>query len=237
MNTDKNSYTIIYATIMVVVAAVLLAGASVLLKEKQLENERIDKMEQILRSIGIQTEDNAKVAGLYAQNIKQAIIIDADGAEKEVFSGDQLATPEDKVFNNNLSEGEYPLYQAEISGQQAYIIPLNGAGLWGPIWGYIAIDANDCSSVLGIDLGNASETPGLGAEMSAQFFQERFRGKQLFEGDEYKGISIVKPNTVQPSAYTVDGLTGGTITSNGVHDMLDKSIRPYRIYLQNKKGN
>lgn len=237
MNTEKNSYTIIYATVMVVVAAILLAGTSVLLSEKQSENTRIDKMEQILRSIGQKADQKSQVTALYAQNITKAIILDAQGNEVESFEGDQLGTSQDKVFSESLEEGQYPLYLASVDGSGIYIIPLKGAGLWGPIWGYIAVDARDGSSVIGIDLGNASETPGLGAEMSAQFFMDRFKGKQLFDGESFKGISIVKPGSAPASTHSVDGLTGGTITSNGIHDMLDKCIKPYQIYLQNNKAN
>lgn len=235
MNTDKNSYTIIYATIMVVVAAVLLAGASVALRDKQADNRRIDKMEQILRSIGKQAEAKTAVPTLYAESIKRSLIIDEAGNQLETFEGDQLAQGQDKVFAETLQEGQYPLYLAQAGEQQAYIIPMKGTGLWGPIWGYIAVDARDGSTILGIDLGNQGETPGLGAEISATFFMNRFKGKQLFDAGTFRGISIVKPGTVPEDAYHVDGISGGTITSTGVSDMLAKSLAPYRLYLENNK--
>lgn len=235
MNTEKNSYTIIYATVMVVVAAVLLAGASVALRDKQQSNERIDKMEQILRSIGKQAEAKTAVPALYAENIKRSLIIDEAGNQLEAFEGAQLASSQDKVFAEDLEEGQYPLYLAELGDLSAYIIPMRGAGLWGPIWGYIAVDARDGSTILGVDLGNQGETPGLGAEMSATFFMERFKGKQLFEDGTFRGISIIKPGTQPEGPHHVDGLSGGTITSNGVSDMLAKSLSPYRLYLENNK--
>ncbi len=222
---------------MVVVAAVLLAGASVVFKDAQQENARIDKMEQILRSIGQSTDNNAEVPSLYAKYITKAVVIDAQGQELKAYEGDQLAGKDDAVFNEALEEGQYPVYEAQIDATKAYIFPLKGAGLWGPIWGYISVDAADGSTVIGVDLGNASETPGLGAEMSATFFMARFKGKQLFRDGAFKGIAIVKPNTQLADQDYVDGLTGGTITSNGVHEMLAKSLAPYQSYLETKKAN
>lgn len=236
MNTDKNSYTIIYATVMSVVAAVLLAGASVLLSEQQAENKRIDKMEQILRAIGQKADQKSQVAQLYAQSIKESAVLDASGQVKESYTGDQLASSKDRVFNKALEAGEYPLYKAEVDGKPYYIIPLNGAGLWGPIWGYIAVDAQDGSTVLGIDLGNQGETPGLGAEMSTEPFMSLFKGKQLFDGETFRGIAIIKPGSAQITVHNVDGLSGGTITSNGIHDMLDKCLTPYQAYLKANKS-
>lgn len=232
MNTDKNSYTLIYATVMVVIAAVLLAGVSTALKGPQKANERIDKMEQILRSIGVTTDDNAQVPALYAEHIKGSIILGANGEVVQKIM-DEVAGEADRAFNDELAEGEVAIYLAQKGDLHAYILPLSGAGLWGPIWGYIAIDAADRSTVVGIDLGNAGETPGLGAEMSTQVFMDRFLGKNILRDNTLRGIAIVKPGTTLADQDYVDGLSGGTITSAGIHDMLARSLAPYKPFLEN----
>lgn len=236
MNTETNSYTIIYATVMVVLAAVLLAGAAVGLRDGQKANERIDKMEQILRSLGQSADQKGAVPTLYSQVIKKSLIINANGEVVSEVSSDQLAGEADEAFSKDatalVAEGKYPLFVADFGGKDSYVIPLNGAGLWNKIWGYIAIDATDGSTVLGVDFGNAGETPGLGAEMSTPMFADRFSGKQVFKNGQFKSIAVVKPGTVLADQDYVDGLSGGTLTSNGVHDMLKNGLAPYKSFLE-----
>lgn len=173
MNRDNNSYVIIYAAVMVILAAVLLAGANILLKPSQEENANIDKMEQILRALG-QTPDKANVIPTYKSLIKKELMVNADGQVVSTAEGDQIGQSEAFKANTELdykliAKGEkrpLPVYIAEVNGKTIYVLPMNGAGLWNKIWGYIAIDAADHSSVVGADFGNAGETPGLGAEIS-----------------------------------------------------------------------
>ena len=108
---------------------------------------------------------------------------------------------------------------------------MNGAGLWNKIWGYIAIDAADHSSVVGADFGNAGETPGLGAEISTPHFADQFKGKQIFREGVFTGIAVVKSGQVAEDKDYVDGISGGTLTSNGVNDMLAASLAPFQQFL------
>ncbi|KGN82582.1 MULTISPECIES: NADH:ubiquinone reductase (Na(+)-transporting) subunit C [unclassified Porphyromonas] len=239
MNTDKNSYTIIYAAIMVVVAAVLLAGAATVLKPAQQANEKIDKMQQILRSVG-QTPEISQVEATYKTIIKKELLVDLDGSVKSEFD----AEAESKAFKLNTenlfkvfakegkAEDGFPLYIAEVDGKTAYILPMNGAGLWGPIWGYIALDAADHSTVIGVDFGNKGETPGLGAEISTPTFANLFVGKQVYRDGAFKSIAVVKAGKVLSDQDYVDGISGGTLTSDGVHAMLEASISPYQKFLE-----
>lgn len=240
MNTDKNSYTIIYAAVMVIVAAVLLAGAATVLKDAQQANEKIDKMQQILRSIG-QSPEKAQVQSTYKTLIKKELLVNKAGQIVASFEADELS--ESKAFKENTemlfkleakspeADRAFPLYVAEIEGKTAYILPMNGAGLWGPIWGYIAIDAADNSTVLGIDFGNKGETPGLGAEISTSAFAQHFVGKQIFKDGAFKSIAVVKSGSKIEGQDHVDGISGGTLTSDGVHAMLLSSIAPYKSFL------
>ncbi len=243
MNTEKNSYTIIYSIIMVVLAAVLLAVAATSLKPAQQENEKIDKMEQILRSIG-QTPAKSEVKNTYSKFIKEEILLDGEGTVLKTFKGDELTNSE--AFNNNtelemklLKKGEKSAkdvrlnaFVADVNGKLVYILPLNGAGLWNKIWGYISVDATDHSTVFGADFGNAGETPGLGAEISTVGFANQFKGKELYKEGVFKGIAVVKPGHTAEGQDAVDGISGGTLTSNGVHDMLKASLAPFAKFLE-----
>ena len=144
MNTNKNSYVIIYAAVMVILAAVLLAGANILLKPAQEENASIDKMEQILRALG-KTAPKAEVISTYKELIKQELLVNAEGQVVKTFEGDQVGSSE--AFNANteldyklIAKGEkrdLPVFVAEVDGKKLYVFPLNGAGLWNKIWGYL----------------------------------------------------------------------------------------------------
>lgn len=240
MNTDKNSYTIIYASIMVVVAAVLLAGAATVLRPAQQENERIDKMQQILRSVG-QTPTATEVGSTYKATITAELLVNEAGEVIETFSGDKLTDNEAFTLNTVFAfkSKDYtrlPVYLAKMEAKDAIILPMNGAGLWGPIWGYIAIDASDRSTVLGIDFGNKGETPGLGAEISTEAFSSLFVGKQIFKDGAFKSIAVVKKGTKLTDQDYVDGISGGTLTSDGVHAMLENSLAPYQNFLLNNNA-
>ena len=110
---------------------------------------------------------------------------------------------------------------------------LHGAGLWGPIWGYISVDA-DKNTVYGTDFSHASETPGLGAEITKPAFSGQFAGKQLFKGNEFKSIAVVKKGKSADGQDYVDGISGGTITSQGVSAMLYNSLNSYVQFLTSK---
>ena len=166
MNRDKNSYVLIYAAVMVILAAVLLAGAAIVLRPAQQENANIDKMQQILRALG-QSPDKSAVISTYKDLIKKELLVNEEGQVVKTFEGEEVGKSD--AFNANtelsyklIAKGEkqdLPVYVAEVNGKTLYVLPLNGAGLWNKIWGYIAIDAADHSTVDGADFGNAGETP------------------------------------------------------------------------------
>lgn len=236
MNTNKNSYTIIYAIIMVVVVALLLAFVSGALKSKQNANVELDKKKQILSSLNVDLNGQDAEA-LYNQYIQKAVVINSKG---EILSDDK-----DKAFkidivkelSKPLENRELPIYVATVDGQEKYILSTRGAGLWGPIWGYIAFN-EDKNSIFGTYFAHASETPGLGAEIANKDFQQEFIGKKIMSSDnEFVSVAIVKPGQKNTEKDYVDGISGGTITSKGVEDMLLKSIGQYESFLkQNAEG-
>lgn len=216
MSTNSNTYTIIYAIVMVVIVAFLLSFVNSTLKEKQTENVNLDKMKQILGSIGIENVSDAKAE--YNKYIK--VIIDAKGNE--------LGT-NDFTDSKATSAGNI-IYKCEIDGATKYIVPLNGNGLWGAIWGYVALN-DDKSTVFGIYFNHASETPGLGAEIVTPAFKDPFKGKQILKNGELKSIAVVKKGTSVEGQDYVDGISGGTITSVAVGDMIKISLEKYKEFL------
>jgi len=226
MNRDSNVYTIIYASVMVVLVAVALAFTSESLKDYQKKNEDNDKKKQILRSINVTVSDSETEAK-YSELIKESFLVNEKGQKVD---GDAFAADASKMY----SEDSYPVYVANVGGQTKYIMAMYGTGLWGPIWGYLALN-EDMNTVFGADVSHAGETPGLGAEIATVAFCSQFVDKQIFKNNEFKSIAIVKPGkTVQGQDY-IDGISGGTITSDAVGHMIKRSLSGYVEYINANK--
>lgn len=222
MNRDSNVYTVIYASVMVLLVAVVLAFTSQSLRTYQKQNEDNDKRQQILRSINVEaTADVAEAR--YNELITEAFLVNAQGQKVE---GDAFAADAVKSFAENL----YPVFVAKVDGQTKYIMALQGAGLWGPLWGYISLN-DDRNTVFGTDFSHAGETPGLGAEITTKNFSTPFIGKKVFMNNEFKSIAVVKPGKSAAGQDYVDGISGGTITSQGVDQMIFNSLKGYVPFL------
>lgn len=226
MNRDSNVYTIIYASVMVVLVAVLLAFTSESLRDFQKKNEDNDKRQQILRSINVSVS-GAETEAKYNELIKEAFLVDGKGQKVE---GDAFAADASKMF----AENTYPVFVANVDGQTKYIMAMYGTGLWGPIWGYISMN-DDKNTIYGTDFSHQGETPGLGAEITTSAFSGQFPGKQIFKNNEFKSIAIVKPGKTAQGQDYVDGISGGTITSVGVDHMIKNSLEGYVGFLNDKK--
>jgi Na+-transporting NADH:ubiquinone oxidoreductase subunit C len=231
MNTNNNSYTIIYAVIMVVVVALLLALVSSGLKDKQIQNAELDKKKQILSSLNIELADQ-DAAALYDTYIVKELVVDANAQVLSEVKGEAFAIDIIKEAAKGLNERKLPIYVAQVDSKTKYIIPIRGAGLWGPIWGYIALD-EDKNTVFGTFFSHASETPGLGAEISLPAFQDMFIGKHILnDAREFVSIAVMKAGQKSDKNEQVDAIAGGTITSKGVEAMLLNSIGQYQAYLK-----
>lgn len=132
---------------------------------------------------------------------------------------------------------ELPVYECtDDNGNKFYVLPARGKGLWGPIWGYISVES-DMNTIFGAVFDHAKETPGLGAEIKTEWFEAAFVGKKLFdENFEFQSIKVEKPGTVEPSVHNVDAISGGTITSKGLEDMLYDSLEGYVTFMENKRN-
>ncbi len=230
MNTNSNSYTIIYASVMVVIVACALAFVSSALKSTQDKNVELDKMKQILSALNVDTKGQDAQA-LYTQYVKQDVILNAQGetvAENGGFNVDSKVE-----LSKPLAERQLPVYVCDVNGQVKYVIPVYGQGLWGPIWGYVGLD-EDKDTVYGTYFSHAGETPGLGAEIATNGFQEPFNGKHIMKDGQFVSIAVVKPGKSAEGQDYVDGISGGTITSVAVDHMLKNCLGQYDKFLTNK---
>jgi Na+-transporting NADH:ubiquinone oxidoreductase subunit C len=207
---------------MVVLVAVILAFTSQSLRSFQKENEENDKRLQILRSINVRVSAGEAKA-TFGSLIEESFLVDESGEKVE---GDAFACDVVKAFEQKT----YPVFVARVDGQTKYILALSGAGLWGPLWGYISVD-DDRNTIFGADFSHAGETPGLGAEIVMPKFSGKFAGKHVFVNGEFKSVAIVKPGKSAIGQDYVDGISGGTITSQGVDKMLFDSLQGYVHFL------
>ncbi len=229
MNVNSNVYTYTFATVMVVIVAVLLSGTSLGLKSRQSANITQEKKQSILASIGIE-KTRAESDLVFTEYVKQSLTLSGGQVVSEDASAAFDIDMASAVKSNNM-ERSVPLYVTEKDGETFYVVPLRGKGLWGPVWGYIALES-DGNTVVGATFGHKSETPGLGAEITTPIFTDQFPGKKISEEGVFQSISVVKEGT-STGNYMVDGISGGTITSNGVNDMLTDCLAPYAAYFKN----
>ena len=230
MDRNSNSYTLIYIAVMVVIVAFVLAFTAEVLKERQNRNIELDKKRQILAALNIKAiASNAEA--LYERYVKEVIVVNYRGELIEGINGFTIEL--EKEHKKPEKERLLPVFISEKDGQTFYVFSLFGSGLWGPIWGYISLKA-DRNTVYGAHFSHKGETPGLGAEIENKDFQERFQGKQIFKNGQFKSIAIVKPGKPVEGMDFVDGISGGTITSQGVDAMLLNSLGGYKEFLKNK---
>ena len=229
MNKQSNTYTIIYIIVLVVVVGTALAATSLALRGRQQDNVNADKMSQILNAALI-TPDKQNVVAEFDKYITEQFVVNDRGERMEGVD----------AFNVNVAaqsklgadRRELPVFVCTTpDGAVKYIVPVYGAGLWGPIWGYVAFDS-DGSTIYGAYFAHQGETPGLGAEIEKPAFSSQFEGKQVFKDGHFRPVAVVKAGQ-QPlnGEDYVDGISGGTITSKGVGAMLDNCLTPYRKFL------
>lgn len=230
LNTNSNSYTIIYSIIIVVLVAFLLAFVFQALKPMQDANVALDKKKQILNSLNIRDLNNEDAAAKYQEVVLADEIIDEQGnvLEKGEQGGENNGF---KLNSADFKNGKLALFVCKVNGQTKYVIPVYGMGLWGAINGYVAINA-DKSTVFGTYFDHDSETAGLGAEIKDnRAWQNQFQGKKLFAQDPNK-IALAVSKKVEDPATQVDGITGATLTSNGVTEMLQTCLGAYMNFLK-----
>jgi Na+-transporting NADH:ubiquinone oxidoreductase subunit C len=257
VDVNSNKYTFIFATVMVIVVATLLALASESLKPMQKENVANEKRQNILSSIGIDV-DASDAETAYKQNLVEELVLDANGkkVENPVLGAFEIDVLKDykgglsTIYKTNANDMEamkaaclawgnggvnYPMFVLKKDGENVYVVPMVGTGLWGPIWGYVTV-AEDGKTVVGAVFDHKTETPGLGAEISQPAFQKPFEGKTIFdENGGFTGIKVMKGGA-KGSEHGVDAISGGTITSNGVTEMIVRTLKLYEPFFRKLQG-
>ena len=232
LNTNANGYTLVYSTVIVVIVAFLLAFVFKALKPMQDVNVALDKKKQLLYALNVRNVDNAAAAEKYKRLIVADEIIDVNG--KLINKGEPGGEKAGFTLNSaDYKAGKLALFVCKVNGQTKYIIPVYGMGLWGPINGFIALN-DDKNTVYGAYFNHEGETAGLGAEIKDNIkWQKLFQGKKLFSNDNSKiALSVVKK--VEDPTTQVDAVTGATLTSNGVSNMLAECLSKYLIFLTDK---
>ena len=236
MNRQSNTYTIIYSTILVLVVGVVLSVVYQALRPMQEENIANDTKRQILASARIVPENGQTISDLYSQHITDSYIVNSKGEKVD---------PNLNAFDVNVAlevkkaddERLLPVFECATDNGLKYIIPVYGAGLWGPIWGYIAFDSNG-DTIYGAYFAHQGETPGLGAEIEKPAFSGQFDGKDVFsQNGDFTSVAVVKTGKEPQDRAWVHAVSGGTITSQGVQAMLYDSLKPYAAFLLSLKNS
>ncbi|MCH5231321.1 MAG: NADH:ubiquinone reductase (Na(+)-transporting) subunit C [Muribaculaceae bacterium] len=232
MNKNSNVYTIIYSIVLVVVVGVVLSVVYQALRPKQLENIANDTKKQILASAHISPEKDETVASLFDSHIVSSYLVNFTGqrVDNDINPFDiNMALEIKKPADQRL----LPVYECSTNDGMKFIVPVYGAGLWGPIWGYVAFDSNG-DTIYGAYFSHEGETPGLGAEIEKPAFQNQFEGKNIFGSDgQFTSIAVVKTGKEPQGKAWVHAVSGGTITSQGVQKMLYDSLEPYSAFFSN----
>ena len=228
MKSYSNTYIFVFSSIMVIVVAAILSVAAMTLQPYQKKNIEINKKQNILTSINLMS-DAKNAESLYDKYIQESYAINSKG---NIVEGvDAFKIDMKKELAKPLEERNLPVFVSSLEDSKQYIIPVYGKGLWGPIWGYVSLK-NDLSTIYGANFAHKGETPGLGAEIENKAFQEQFIGKEIYNNQgQFISVSVLKGGTADPnSKYEVDGISGGTITSNGVDEMLKDCLSSYEPY-------
>lgn len=231
----SNRYTLIYATVLSVITAIVLAVAAEGLKPAQEANIALDKKSNILRAVRLAYTERAQIENTYAERI-QEMVLDATGKPLSGITTTEIDLKEEITKAPQLRR--LPLYVfTEKDGKKYYIVPLRGVGLWGPIWGYISIQ-DDFNTVYGSFFDHKSETPGLGAEIAELPFQAQFQGKKIMSDEgQFVSVNVIKKTdkVSYGNEHRVDAISGGTITSRGTNDMIKNCTAPYLAYFEKIK--
>jgi Na+-transporting NADH:ubiquinone oxidoreductase subunit C len=235
---QSNLYIILYAAGLTVICGGLLAFAAQGLKEPQERNIAQERRENILSTV-LTLKDGDNVNAIYDTRVN-AFVVDYNGNVKEGMkpADVNLAVEYKKPPRERL----LPVYEFKSESNpekiESVVFPLFGFGLWDSIWGFVALE-NDMNTIRGVKFQHKGETPGLGARINTDDIQSRYKGKKVFEGDALVSVTMMKGegNDYSDDPHRVDGMSGATLTGNGVNRMLKDYLSSYMKYIQKFKAN
>lgn len=229
----SNKYILIYSSAIVILVAVALTLVAVQLRPFQENNIRIEKMQNILASVHV-TSTVSDAENLFKKYITEEFVINSEG---ELIEGVKAFEVNLEIENKKeVNKRLLPVYICtQESGEKNYIVPVRGKGLWGPLWGYIAFKP-DFNTIEGVMFDHKGETPGLGSEINTPPFMEQFFGKKIFDDSgNFVSVKTIKGGAPDSDMHGVDGISGGTITSNALSEMMFDGLKVYENYF--KKQN
>jgi Na+-transporting NADH:ubiquinone oxidoreductase subunit C len=228
MKNFSNRYIFIFSAVMVIAVATLLSLAATLLQPAQQRNLEIEKKKNMLESINVpSTRDNTE--DLYDKYINGSFVINSKG--EPVNGVDAFTVVLKDELKKPLEQQSLPVFTATPDdGEKVIIIPVEGKGLWGPIYGYIAL-MSDMNTIYGVNFDHKGETPGLGAEINTTAFESQFLGKKLFDNEDFVSVQVIKGGAADGDIHGVDAISGGTVTSKGLQNMIYDCIHSYSDYL------
>lgn len=241
MNKNSNTYTFIFAIAMVLVVACALAFTAQSLQPIQQKNVHLEKMQRILATAGM---DSVEVDGqqkrltrnmaekYFNKYVIKQVALDNEGNELE--GRDAFKVDLSKELDKDVEDQAFPLYVVEIDSDKFFVVPLRGSGLWDAIWGYIALKG-DLNTVKGAVFDHKGETAGLGAEITKAYFQKEFENEKIFDDEgNFVGVTVEKgyQGGEDKSDNTVNAISGATVTSHGVSDMIEERIAHYITYFK-----
>ncbi len=232
MRQFSNRYIFIFSSILVIVVATLLSLAATLLQPAQARNLEIEKKRNMLESINVEaTRENTEE--LYDKYIKEGFVVNSEG---NVIEGvDAFTVVVKNEQKKQLEQQYFPVFRAEPDdGEKVIIVPVEGKGLWGPLYGYVSLKS-DMNTIYGTNFDHKSETPGLGAEINTSDFESQFRGKKLFENGNFISVKVLKGGADKNDPHGVDAISGGTITSKGLEKMIFDCLGKYNSYFQKNR--
>ncbi|MEE9460909.1 MAG: NADH:ubiquinone reductase (Na(+)-transporting) subunit C [Bacteroidales bacterium] len=241
MKSFSNTYIFVFSTVMVMLVATLLSFVAEQLKPFQEKNIEIEKKLDILHSVGIARDlDDVKDKDIYVEeaydkNITKSFAINPEGelkADVEAFKINLKAELAKSSEDRNLPVFVY----VDEDGKEIHILPLQGKGLWGPIWGYISLE-EDLTTIYGAIFAHSKETPGLGAEINTDWYQAQYLGKKIFDdAGEFTSVRVVKGGADPDDPHAVDAISGGTITSVALQEMMEECLGNYETYFKTKSN-
>lgn len=239
MNTNNNIYTVVYTAVIVIIVSAVLALASSSLKSRQEANEKAEVISQILTAgkFGEKSEwaakGNSAILSFYAENVAEAYTVNAAGdkvTDLDIASSQVYTVSDLKAQNYNIKDGKETSLPVYVFKNGTVVVPVYGAGLWGPVWGYIGFDANR-TDMLGAYFDHSSETPGLGGKIKDDpSFRAMFEGKSV-DFSDVTPFAIVKGGAPAGKVNAIDAISGATMTSNGVADAINNWLVAFKGFL------
>jgi Na+-transporting NADH:ubiquinone oxidoreductase subunit C len=230
---------------MVLVVAIVLSFLATSLKPMQSKNVKQEKMQNILSTF---VGDSIKVDGVnklltrelasekFDEYIKNQYALNDNGENVEGVSAFDIKLASE--IKKPEKDQVLPLYEAEFEGKSYYVIPLRGSGLWDAIWGYVALQ-EDLNTIEGVIFDHKGETAGLGAEITTDWFKERFENEKIYNSnDKIVGVEVKKGYTGgnDKDDNQVNAISGATITGDGVTDMMEERLSKYKAFFDKLKS-